>query len=186
VHEKEVQIIEKPVDRDVIVYRDREVAASASADPAKPIARAPTGPAKPAEPVASAAPTPTTPTPGGYPMPPVPGGGSGGGPGEPPMPGMGGGGGEPLSTDAISSVVAGKKVGIRRRCIDSAGGTGDGVSVNLLLDIQPDGSVASASPTQTKGDSSIGACLAREARGWRFPSSGSGRKVNVPFIFGGS
>ncbi|MFI5301396.1 MAG: hypothetical protein ACHREM_25195, partial [Polyangiales bacterium] len=121
----------------------------------------------------------------GPPSPPVPGGGGGGSsPDGPPLPGAGGGG-DPLSTDAISATVATKKVSLRRRCIDAVG-TGEGVSVNLLLDILPDGSVASASPSQTKGDQSIGACLAREARNWRFPASGSGRKANVPFIFGGS
>jgi outer membrane biosynthesis protein TonB len=182
VHEKEVQVVEKPGET-VVVYRDRDPVpgASVSAEPTKAAVKAPTSPAKSAETAATAAPTVAA---GSHEyQPPVPGAGPGG-PGDPPLPGSGPASGEQLDTGAVSSVVAAKKVGIRRRCIDSATGGTDGVAVTLYLDIQPDGSVASASPTQTKGDSSIGACLAREARNWRFPTSGAGRKVNVPFIFG--
>lgn len=79
----------------------------------------------------------------------------------------------PFSQAAAESVINGRKVGIRKKCIEPYADQG-GSSVSVTVVIQPDGSVSSSSYT---GNAAIGACVARMAKSFTFPKSGTGGTI---------
>ncbi|MBI2393547.1 MAG: zinc-ribbon domain-containing protein [Deltaproteobacteria bacterium] len=101
-----------------------------------------------------------------------------GGPGGPSI-----GGGQPLEGKAVESVIASKRVAVRKVCFEPWSDKGS-ASVKITLKIGPDGKVQSSDIASTSGEPAIGQCVQRMSKGWTFPSSESGGTFNVPFLFG--
>jgi predicted Zn finger-like uncharacterized protein len=97
--------------------------------------------------------------------------------------GGGGGGGGALEGKSVESVVASKRVGVRKVCFEPWADKG-GASVKITLKIGPDGRVQSSDIATTSGEPAIGQCVQRLSKGWMFPASESGGTFNVPFLFG--
>jgi predicted Zn finger-like uncharacterized protein len=83
-----------------------------------------------------------------------------------------------FSQAAAEQVINGRKVGIRKKCIEPYADQG-GASVSVTLAIQPDGTVSSSSYT---GNSTIGACVARMAKSFTFPKSATGGTITFNLI----
>jgi predicted Zn finger-like uncharacterized protein len=84
----------------------------------------------------------------------------------------------PFSQAAAESVINGRKVGIRKKCIEPYADQG-GSSVSVTVVIQPDGTVSSSS---YNGNAAIGACVARMAKSFTFPKSGTGGTITFNLI----
>jgi len=105
----------------------------------------------------------------------VPGASTGGG--------GGGGGGEKLAGSQVETVVGSKRTSVRKTCYEPYSDKGS-ATAKIRLNINADGSVSSVDLLNTTGDSAIGSCVQKLAKGWRFPVSGSGGTFDVPFFFG--
>jgi TonB family protein len=91
--------------------------------------------------------------------------------------------GQALDGKSVETVVASKRVGVRKQCYETWADKG-GASVRLLLKIGPNGSVQSADIASSSGEPAIGQCVQRLARSWTFPPSEAGGTFAVPFLFG--
>jgi len=107
------------------------------------------------------------------------------GPEGPAVPGAGGGGGggQPLDGKAVETVIASKRVGVRKQCFEPWADKGN-ASVKVTLRIAPDGRVTSSEIASSSGEPAVGQCVQRLAKGWTFPPSEGGGTFNVPFLFG--
>ncbi len=97
--------------------------------------------------------------------------------------GGGGGGGQPLDGKAVETVIASKRVGVRKQCFEPWADKGN-ASVKVTLRIAPDGRVTSSEIASSSGEPAVGQCVQRLAKGWTFPPSEGGGTFNVPFLFG--
>ncbi len=104
--------------------------------------------------------------------------------------GTAGGGSGPLSAGEAQGVVAKNTPRVRRTCWDPqvASASSDApksVKVTASLSVAPDGSVKSASVGggNEKHYPGLVSCVQSSVKGWRFPASGEGGTVNVPFSF---
>jgi len=97
--------------------------------------------------------------------------------------GPGTGGGQALDGKAVETVVASKRVGVRKQCYEPWADKGN-ASVKVTLRIGPDGKVSSSEIATSSGEPAIGQCVQRLAKSWTFPPSEAGGTFNVPFLFG--
>lgn len=93
-----------------------------------------------------------------------------------------------LTSTAISKVVSQRSPALRQRCWAPVSGGGGGSApstarVTLTLVIGPSGSVQRANATDPPGFSGLGSCIAGQARGWTFPTSGRSTTVTIPVVF---
>ena len=108
------------------------------------------------------------------------------GPEGPAVPGAGGGttgGGQALDGKSVETVVASKRVGVRKQCYEPWADKGN-ASVKVTLRIGADGKVSSSEIASSSGEPAIGQCVQRLAKSWTFPPSEAGGTFNVPFLFG--
>jgi hypothetical protein len=84
----------------------------------------------------------------------------------------------PFSQAAAESVINGRKVGIRKKCIEPYADQG-GSSVSVTVVIQADGTVSSSSYA---GNAAIGACVARMTKSFTFPKSATGGTITFNLI----
>lgn len=108
------------------------------------------------------------------------------GPEGPPVPGANTGpatAGGSLDGKSVETVVASKRVGVRKVCYEPWADKGS-ASVKVTLKIGSDGRVQSADIATSSGEPAIGQCVQRLSKTWTFPPSEGGGTFNVPFLFG--
>jgi hypothetical protein len=95
-----------------------------------------------------------------------------------PSPSVGGGA---FDQGAIERVVAARKTGVKRTCLDRGGNTAASTKITASLTIAPNGTVQSVS---TSGDDpAVGKCIENQLRSWTFPAPGEVKQVQIPFVF---
>lgn len=95
-----------------------------------------------------------------------------------PSPSAGGG---TFDQGAIERVVASRKAGVKRTCLDRSSGGAASTKVTATVTIAPNGSVQNVS---TAGDDPVIAkCIEQQLRGWSFPAPGETKQVQIPFVF---
>ncbi len=82
---------------------------------------------------------------------------------------------------AIERVVATRKAGVKRTCLDRSSGTAASSKVTATVTIAPNGSVQNVA---TAGDDPVMAkCIEQQLRTWSFPAPGETKQVQIPFVF---
>ena len=95
-----------------------------------------------------------------------------------PSPSAGGGA---FDQGSIERVVAARKAGVKRTCLDRSASTAASTKVTATLTIAPNGSVQNVSTT---GDDPVaGKCIEQQLRTWSFPAPGEPKTVQIPFVF---
>ncbi|MFO0742446.1 MAG: protein kinase [Labilithrix sp.] len=82
---------------------------------------------------------------------------------------------------AIERVVAARKAGVKRTCLDRGGNTAASTKITASLTIAPNGSVQSV--TSSGDDPAIARCIENQLRTWTFPAPGEVKQVQIPFVF---
>ncbi len=96
--------------------------------------------------------------------------------------GPGGGGGGPLTQSQIETVVASRKVGVRRACLERTESTSTGnVTVRAKVTVGGNGLVQGVSASGN--DPIIAACIEKNVKTWTFPASGGTTTFDIPFSF---
>jgi tRNA A-37 threonylcarbamoyl transferase component Bud32 len=95
-----------------------------------------------------------------------------------PSPSVGGGA---FDQGAIERVVAARKAGVKRTCLDRGGNTASSTKITASLTIAPNGTVQSVS--STGDDPAVGKCIENQLRSWTFPAPGEVKQVQIPFVF---
>jgi hypothetical protein len=96
-----------------------------------------------------------------------------------PSPSAGAGGA--FDQGSIERVVAARKAGVKRTCLDRSTSTAASTKVTATLTIAPNGSVQSVS--STGDDPVVGKCIEQQLRTWSFPAPGEAKTVQIPFVF---
>jgi hypothetical protein len=101
----------------------------------------------------------------------------------PAAPHVGGGGpsagGSSLTTEQVEAVVASRRAGVKRACLDRAEVTTSNVRVEARLTVGGDGRVQSASATGN--DPVVARCVENQVRNWTFPATGGTSTLSIPF-----
>lgn len=108
-----------------------------------------------------------------------------GGPGGLGIPGPGGpgpGGGGSLTSDQIESVVNGRKIAVRRACLERTQGEAGQVSARIKVTVGGNGQVSNTSVVSTN-DPTAASCIERNIKTWTFPPTGGSSTFEVPFTF---
>ncbi len=91
-----------------------------------------------------------------------------------------------LTSTAISKVVKQRSSSLRQRCwapVANGAGAPSTARITLTLVIAPSGAVQRASASNPAGFPGLGSCIAEQARGWTFPTSGKATTVSIPVVF---
>jgi serine/threonine protein kinase len=82
---------------------------------------------------------------------------------------------------AIERVVAMRKAGVKRVCLERSSSTASSTKITATLTIAPNGAVQSVSSV---GDEPVVAkCIEQQLRNWSFPPPGETKTVQIPFVF---
>ena len=95
-----------------------------------------------------------------------------------PSPTVGGGG---FDQAAIERVVAARKTGVKRVCLERSGSTAASTKVTATITIAPNGTVQNV--TSSGDDPAVGRCIEQQLRTWSFPAPGETKQVQIPFVF---
>ncbi|MDB4938788.1 MAG: uncharacterized protein JWP87_5760 [Labilithrix sp.] len=82
---------------------------------------------------------------------------------------------------AIERVVNQRKAGVKRTCLDRAGGAGGSTKVTASITIAPNGTVQNVS--SAGNDPVVAKCIEQQLRTWSFPPPGEVKQVQIPFVF---
>lgn len=89
-----------------------------------------------------------------------------------------------LTPAEVVSVMASRRVAIRKKCWDEAAQKQD-TSLKVDFVVAPNGIVTDANARQLKGSDAIANCVVSEVKRTTFPSSSDGGRFQWPFIFKG-
>ena len=90
----------------------------------------------------------------------------------------------PLTPAQVVSVMASRRVAIRKKCWDEAVQKQD-TSLKVDFAVASNGIVTDATARQLKGSDAIASCVVAEVKRTVFPTSGDGGRFQWPFIFKG-
>jgi len=90
-------------------------------------------------------------------------------------------GGGTFDQAAIERVVATRKAGVKRVCLERSASTASTTKVTASLTIAPNGTVQGVN---TSGDDpQVAKCIEQQLHGWTFPAPGETKTVQIPFVF---
>lgn len=98
--------------------------------------------------------------------------------GNSPSPSAGGGA---FDQAAIERVVAQRKAGVKRTCLERSGSTASSTKVAATITIAPNGTVQSVS--SAGDDPAVAKCIEQQLKSWTFPAPGETKQVQIPFVF---
>ncbi len=82
---------------------------------------------------------------------------------------------------AIERVVAARKSGVKRTCLDRSASTSSSTKVTATITIAPNGTVQNV--TSAGDEPVVAKCIEQQLRGWSFPPPGEVKQVQIPFVF---
>jgi tRNA A-37 threonylcarbamoyl transferase component Bud32 len=82
---------------------------------------------------------------------------------------------------AIERVVATRKAGVKRTCLDRGSNTASSTKITAALTIAPNGTVQNVSTTGD--DPAVAKCIENQLKTWAFPAPGEVKQVQIPFVF---
>lgn len=90
-------------------------------------------------------------------------------------------GGGAFDQAAIERVVASRKAGVKRTCLERSASTASSTKVAATITIAPNGTVQNVS--SSGDDPAVAKCIEQQLKSWTFPAPGETKQVQIPFVF---